>query len=103
VPGQAARRAALDGDGVDVGVALVLGAEGDGLVVRGENGVRLLADVAGQPADVTAVQVGDPEVVGVDEGDVAGAEGRLGQELGVVDVGGGLVGTGQAQDEAEGG
>ena len=85
----------VDGDGVDVGVAVVLGAEGDGLAVGREDGLRLDADVAGQPADVLAVEVGDPEIVGVDEGDVLGADGRLGQKPRVVDVGLGLCQAGR--------
>ena len=36
-----------------------------------KTGFDLDADVRGEPAGVLAVEVGDPEVVGVDEGDVA--------------------------------
>ena len=56
MPGQARRRAAVDRDDVDVGVAVVLRAEGDRLAVGGEGRVRLDADVAGQPAQVRAVE-----------------------------------------------
>ena len=76
----------VGGDGVDVDVAVVLGAEGDGLAVGREDGVRLDADVGGEPAGVLAVEVGDPEVVGVDEGDSLGRDRRHGQEPGVGDV-----------------
>ena len=48
-----------------------------------KTGFDLDADVGGQPARVLAVAVGDPQVVGVDEGDVLGADRRHRQEPGV--------------------
>jgi hypothetical protein len=49
-PGCQVRRVALpaDGDGENVGVAVVLPTEGEYLVVRREDGARLDADVTGE-------------------------------------------------------
>ncbi len=102
MPGEPRHRAPGQWDRVDVGVAVVLGAEGDGLAVRRKDGVRFDADVASEPADVGAVEVGDPQVVGVDEGDVLGADGRLGEQAGVVDVRFGADGAGKEQRDGEG-
>ncbi len=39
-----------------------------------KTGFDLDADVAGEAADVLAVEIGDPQIVGVDEGDVVRAD-----------------------------
>ena len=75
-----------DRNQIHVGVSLVLGAEGDEAPVRREDRIGDGVQVAGQPADVPAVQVGNPEIVGVDEGDVPGAHGGLAQQPRVLDV-----------------
>ena len=71
--------------------------------VRREDRIRLRPDVRGQAADVPAVEVGDPEIVGVDEGDALGRDGRPGQHLRVVGIDGLQAGRGaQAEDQGEG-
>jgi photosystem II stability/assembly factor-like uncharacterized protein len=77
VPGQALRLAARDGDEVDVEVAVVLAGEGDPLPVGREARPDLRAGVRGQAAHAGAVEVRDPQVARVREGDVLGADGRL--------------------------
>ena len=92
MPGQALRHAALGGDDVDVGIAFVLSGEGDPVAVGREGGARFDADVGGQALHVAAVRVAGPQIVGVDEGDLPGADGGFSQEPGVVNVESGRCG-----------
>src|SRR6516162_4586139 len=54
-----------------------------GCQVSRKGGPHFHTDAAGQPANVAAIQVGHPEIVGINESDVLCGERRLGQELGV--------------------
>jgi hypothetical protein len=83
MPGQPLGDASRRGDHVNVRVPVILAGEGDPFPVRGKRGVGLQADARGQPPDVPPVKPGRPQVVGVDEGDPVGRDGRLGQQLGV--------------------
>ena len=74
---------AADRHRVDVGVAVVLRAERDGLSIGRKHRIRLDPIVGRQPPDVGAVEVGDEEIAGIDERDVAGADRRLGQKSGI--------------------
>src|SRR4029079_9969369 len=74
---------------VDVGVPLVAPGEGDELPVRRELRRRLYAGMRGEPPHAAAVEVRDPEVVGVREGDAVGAARGRGEEPRVVNVDGG--------------
>ena len=60
VPGQALRHAAGDRHDVDVGVAVVLGAEGEPAPVRGETRVHLPPRVRGQSAGAGTIKTRDP-------------------------------------------
>ena len=70
MPGEPLRHTAFDRHDVDVRVAVVLGAEGDQLPVRREGGIGFDALVGGQAPHSGAVEVGHPEIIGVNEGDV---------------------------------
>ena len=103
VPGQALGDAAAGRDDVGVEIAVVLAAERDEPAVGREGGIGLRPDVRGQAADVAAFEVGRPKVVGVDEGDALGRDGRPGQHLRVVGIDGPQAGRGaQAEDQGEG-
>src|SRR5205814_868414 len=86
--------AAFGRDHVDVGVAGVLAAEGDPLAVGGEVRVAGLTLEAGDAAGGAARALDDPDVVGVGEGDVGGADGRAAEETG--------AGTGGAFHQGKG-
>ena len=88
VPGQALGNASSGRDDIDVRVAVVLAAEGDERPVGGKGRQHFDADVGGQPPDVPALEVGRPEVIGIDEGDAVGRDGRLGQKLRVCRIDG---------------
>ena len=102
VPGQAGRRTASDGDRVGIDVAVVLGAEGDGLAIGRKARQGLDAQIAGQAADVFAVEVADPEIFGIDKGHVILADGRLHEQPGVVAVGLGLQARQRKRGEQHG-
>src|SRR4051812_5888102 len=101
MPGQPLRRAAGGRDDVDVGVAVVVGAEGDATSVRGEDGTLLVAIRGGEPFDVAAVDARGPEIARVDEGDVRRAHSGLGQETRVGDALRSEVGRARGEEEAE--
>ncbi|OQB53033.1 MAG: hypothetical protein BWX98_02444 [Candidatus Aminicenantes bacterium ADurb.Bin147] len=86
VPGQPPGHAAGGRDDVDIGVAVILGAEGDQPAVGRERRIEFDAQVGRQPPDVFPVEVGRPEVIGVMEGDAAFPDGRLGHHPRVADV-----------------
>ncbi len=94
MPRQSLGNAALHRHHVDVRIALVLGAECEQASIRGEGGMRFQADVAGQTSDAGAVQVGNPEISGIDKGDVSLADRRVVEEPGVADVDPGAAGSG---------
>ena len=80
VPGQPGRLAAVDGNRVNVEVAVVRRGERDRLAVGRESRPALHARVRGQPARSRAVGLGRPDVVGVDERDLAHGDRRRGQQ-----------------------
>ncbi|OQB54797.1 MAG: hypothetical protein BWX98_02219 [Candidatus Aminicenantes bacterium ADurb.Bin147] len=86
VPGQPPGHAAGGRDDVDVGVAVVLGAEGDQSAVGRERRIGFDAQVGRQPPDVFSVEIGRPEVIGVMEGEAAFPDGRLSHHPRVADV-----------------
>src|SRR5579883_2946483 len=92
MPGEALGLAAVDGYRVDVGVAAVIGAERDGGAVRGKVGIARLTLEAGEAAGDAAGALDHPDVIGVGECDVGGADGRGaeqagGRRVGAVDAG----------------
>ena len=97
MPGQPLRDAAGRRDHEDVGVAVVSAAERDEAPVREKAG-RIPPRVRGQPPDVLPVEVGRPEVVGIDESQALGRDGRLRQELRVRGVDG-LKPSGSRRDD----
>ncbi len=74
VPGQPPRLATGDRHGVDVDVAVVLTREGHRHAVGREVGLGLGALKRRQPPRHAAVTPGDPDIVGVDEGDTFSAD-----------------------------
>ena len=62
MPGQPSGGAASDRDGVDIGIAVILGTEGDGLAIRREDRVGFDADIAGETAGILAILISDPKV-----------------------------------------
>jgi len=89
MPGQPLRLPAIDGDHMDIGIAFVVTGIGDHAAIRGKVGVVLFRLAGCQSARVTAVAPGQPQVAGVDEGDVIGRDRRLAQQAGIVSQGGG--------------
>ncbi len=81
MPREARGRSAGDRHHVDIGVAVVLRAEGDRPAVGGEHRARLGPVIGRQAADVLPVNVGDEEIPRIDERDAGGADRRLGQHL----------------------
>ena len=88
VPGQPLGDAPAGRDDENVRVPVVLAAEGDEGAVRREGRIGFDADVRRQAPDVLSAEVRGPEVIGIDEGHLTGAHGRLGQELRVLRVDG---------------
>ena len=97
VPGEAFGVPSFGGQDVDIGIAVVLGAEGDVPAVRGEVRVGLLALEGGEAPGLASGTVNDPQVVGIRERDVRRADRRLAHEAG------GLLGGGGGRGEGEGG
>ncbi len=74
VPGAALRQAALDGHGVDLGGAFEFSAEGYGLAVGGEYGVRFGSGIGGEAARDTSICTDLPEVTFRGEDDVVATD-----------------------------
>ena len=86
MPGEPRGDASLHRDDVDVRVAFVLRAERNQLSVRRKRRVRFLSVIGRQTPHAGAVETGHPEISGVDERHVVGADCRLSEQPGVVDV-----------------
>ena len=103
---QPRRVAAARGDDVDVGVAVVVGAEGDVLAVGREPGEQLLAARGREPLRRAAGFRGDPHVARVDERDVGLRDVRVaehpGVHLGVDDRGEDSEGEGESEEAEHG-
>ncbi len=98
--GEPQRLAAQRRHGVDVGVAVVVGAEGDRRAVRREAWERLLAAGGAEALGCSAGLRHHPDVAGVDEGDVRLGNVGLPQHAGV-DLG--LERLGRQQPQCEDG
>ena len=99
MPRESLRHASLGGDDVDVRVAFVAPGEGDELPVGRELRPRFDAGMRREPPHAAAVEVRDPEVVRVREGDAVGADRGLGEEPRVVNVDGENGGREQKRGE----
>mmetsp|Transcript_65226 Transcript_65226/g.154019 ORF Transcript_65226/g.154019 Transcript_65226/m.154019 type:complete len:570 (+) Transcript_65226:1680-3389(+) len=82
MPGQAPRLAAVQPDDVDVGVAVVAGRKRDAAAIRRKTRRELGCRVAGQAARMAAVAVRQPEVTGIDKGQVVVGQRGLAQHVG---------------------
>ncbi len=99
VVGDPQGHAAGDRHRVEVAVAVVVAHEGERPAVGAEARVLLLARRAGQRRRHAALRGDQPEVVGVEEGDVAGADVGVAQHPGVgLDLGGGGRSGGRGQN-----
>ena len=71
---------------IDVGVSFIKGAESDHASIWREDGVGDGVQAACQTTHILAVQIGYPEIIGVDEGDVLGADRRLTQQSRILEI-----------------
>ena len=101
MPRQPLRHAALGRHDVNVRVAFVAAGEGDPLPVRREARPRLDAGMRRQPPHAAAVEVRDPEIVRVSEGDPVAADGGIGEKPRVVNVDREQRKRGQNDDEKQ--
>jgi hypothetical protein len=77
MPGEAAGNATRGGHYKYIGIAIVLGAEGNALPVGRKHRVAFGAGIHGQAARVAAIAVGHPQVFGINKGNVLLADGGL--------------------------
>ena len=97
VEGQAARHAARRRDHVHVDIAIDIRAIRDQAAIGRKHGIGLLAQVRRQAPRAAAVQVRQPQIARIDEGDVPAGDGRFAQHAGVLGIGQGQGGMAQQQ------
>ena len=65
MPGQALGDSTFHRKYVDIGIAIILGAEGNQFAVWRESRIRFRTIMRRQAANVVAIDIGDPEITGV--------------------------------------
>ncbi len=102
MPGETGRFAAFSGDHIDVDVAAVFATEGDAAAVGRELRVGGLSLEARQPARGTARAFDHPDVVGVGEGHMRGADGGRAQHPRGVRLGAQRARAGERRQRSDG-
>ena len=87
IPGVSGRFATIDGYTVYTGTAAAIGGECEALTIRRKAWTRFYCWRTGDAADIAAVAIGDPDVAGVDKGDVIIADIGLPQQTGSLPIG----------------